>query len=75
MALPPHWLDDIFRNPQTAERNFASHPKVKHAFAAAAAAYHETQKTLNDNPGMCGGGPDQMARAAFLEIIDPRETY
>lgn len=70
MALPPHKLDDVFENIDTAETAFMADDDVKEAFAKAKAEYYETKSTQDANPGIVGSSPSQAARAAFLQTLN-----
>ncbi len=70
MALPPHKLDEVFKNTSDPESAFLKSPHVEAAFAAAAAAYNKTDSDIADNPGLVGPTPWQAARVAFLEALN-----
>lgn len=69
MALPPFWLDEVFSQPEH-EKAFMKHGTVVVAFAAAKAAYLQSQEIYRKNPGLCGTTPEQAARGAFIEALE-----
>lgn len=69
MALAPHYLDEVFTNPKKFEHEFKHHPKVQAAFRAAESAFQEQAAAFAEHPGLMGGGPEQMARVAFLSTL------
>jgi hypothetical protein len=70
MAMAPHPLDDVFRNPASAENDVL----IKKAFADARLAFSEAEKTIKSVPGVIGLVPCQQARRAFLEAIHAQES-
>ena len=71
MALPSHWLDAVFTNgTEGFEQRLLKHARFKLASEKAAVAFRETQLTFDENQGICGAGPDQAARCAFLDALN-----
>ena len=68
MAMAPMPLDAVFQKKVDAEKAL-QHPLFKQAAQAASKAYGESEKTLRENPGICGCCPDQSARQAFLHVL------
>jgi hypothetical protein len=67
MAQPPHWLDDVFENIESAKESFMDHSRVKAAFEAAEAAHARTKADQEEMPQLMGSSPAQAARDAFIE--------
>lgn len=41
--MAPHWLDDVFENPQNAPAALTANSRFKEAIAKAQAAYYEAE--------------------------------
>lgn len=70
MAMRPHWLDEVFKDPAKAKESLLSHSRIAKAIDAAQAAFHKQQEYTKHNPGITGGVPEQSARTAFLESLE-----
>lgn len=68
--MAPHWLDDVFENPQNAPAALTLNSRFKEAIAKAQAAYYEAEAFHKKNPRAVGGSPAQSARTAFLEAVN-----
>lgn len=68
--MAPHWLDEVFHNPQNAATALTATNRFKEAVAKAQAAYYEAEEFHKRNPTAVGGSPAQSARVAFLEAMD-----
>jgi len=64
---PPHWIDEIFENPQAVTAAITHHERFLGAIAAGQAAFYETEEFLKKNPKVIGSSPPQAARNAFLD--------
>jgi hypothetical protein len=70
MALPPFWMDDLFSGgPSSFMEALEKSKRFRAALAKAEGAYLEAQDTIDNNPGICGVGPEQAACRALLDSI------
>src|SRR5262245_13047071 len=71
-ALPPHPLDDAFRNVKT-ERDInnrlLNNDLYKKAVKAALDAKQEQEDNFKKNPKLRDASPEQKARLKFLEVL------
>ncbi|MBS0207199.1 MAG: hypothetical protein JSS49_30350 [Planctomycetes bacterium] len=67
--MAPHWLDEVFEDPDKASSALVANARFKEAIAKAQAAYYEAQEVIRKNPGICGASPAQQARTAFLDSL------
>ena len=68
--MAPHWLDDVFQNPDEATSALAASDRFKEAVAKAQAAFREGEEFQKKNPKVVGPSPAQKARVAFLEALN-----
>jgi hypothetical protein len=73
-VLMPIWLDEVFAkgkgDANAIAAAFNADPRVKKAFADAAAAYAEHDAFAKANPRVVGLSSTQAARVKFLDEID-----
>ena len=74
MALPPHWLDNVFTNPKDFVKNFLGSKQLWDAFTAAEKAYQSQKEALDKQPNLIGPTPNQAARQAFLDALNRADT-
>lgn len=68
--LPPHWLDDVFKNPKNAVSSLTASARFKSAICRAQEKFEEAEKFLKENPQVVGASPAQQARVEFLNAIN-----
>lgn len=70
MALPPHWLDDVFERPETAVQKLLRGERLWRALEEAKDAYERQKQAFEQQPKLIGASPAQAARQAFLESLE-----
>lgn len=70
MALPPHWLDEVFEFPDTSVKSFLKSDRLWRAFEKAKVAYEQQKEAIDKTPNLIGPSPAQSARQAFLDSLD-----
>lgn len=68
--LPPHWLDEVFKNPKNAVSALTSSERFKSAIRRAQEKFDEAEKFLKENPKVVGPSAAQQARVEFLDAIN-----
>ncbi len=70
MALAPFWMDNLFSDgPSSFIEALQKSKRFRAALAKAEGAYLEAQDTFENNPGICGVGPEQAACRALLDSM------
>lgn len=69
MALPPHWLDEVFENVADADELLhvlLGAPEMQEIAKKAFQAGEEQKQASEENPGLCGPAIAQQIRKEFL---------
>lgn len=71
--LQPHWLDDLFAEPEKFPEMLVNSDGFKKAVEKAAKAFEESKENTKMMPGVSKPSAEQAARVAFLETLnDPK---
>ncbi len=73
MALPPHWLDDVFENVTDADellQTLVNSPEMQEIARRAIEAGNNQRKAFKKDPKLCAAGVSQTIRVELLDRLN-----